>query len=211
MNSKLVQIKKYKIISIIRVKDFSKIKKITKALYDGGIRVLEVTMNTPNALYAIENIRKNHPDMLVGAGTVLDGQTARLAILSGADFLLAPTLDKTTIEVANRYNIPIIPGVFTPTEVIRAKDWGAQVVKIFPVSSVGSQYIKDLKGPLSHIDFIPVGGINLQNSREFIHAGSFALGIGSSLVNQKLLDEDNFIEISNRAKCFVDIVSGLGK
>lgn len=206
MENTLAQIKKEKLISIIRSEDVSQIKKTVKALYDGGIRIIEITMNTPNALHAIESIRLDFPDILVGAGTVLDEQTARLAILSGANFLLAPTLNQATIESANRYNIPIIPGVFTPTEVLQALEWGAPVVKIFPISSVGPQYIKDLKGPLNHIDIIPVGGINLQNSRSFIDAGSFALGIGSSLVNDKLVNDGNFIEITNRAREFVKIV-----
>ncbi|WP_407271341.1 bifunctional 4-hydroxy-2-oxoglutarate aldolase/2-dehydro-3-deoxy-phosphogluconate aldolase [Radiobacillus sp. PE A8.2] len=203
----LKTIKQHSIISIIRTDYSNELVEVADHLYEAGIRVVEVTMNTPGALRGIEQIKEKYEDMEIGAGTVLDAETARLAILSGASFLLAPTLSKKTIEMGNRYHVPVIPGVFTPTEVLTAYELGAQVVKVFPVGSLGPNYIKDLKGPLSHVDMIPVGGVSKENAQEFLKAGSFALGVGSTIVSNQLVKEKNFAEIGKRAKQFVDVVT----
>ena len=207
IDSILQTIEQQKIISIIRTSSDYDLSKTVESLYAGGIRVIEVTMNSPGALQEIEKIKGNFPDVLVGAGTVLDAETARLAILSGASFLLAPTLSKNSIQLANRYNVPLIPGVFTPTEVLQAYEYGAKVVKVFPVGTLGPKYIKELKGPLSQVEMIPVGGVTEQNAKAFIQAGSFALGVGSSLVSDKLVREENYPEIEKRAKQLVAAIS----
>ncbi|MFS0638583.1 bifunctional 4-hydroxy-2-oxoglutarate aldolase/2-dehydro-3-deoxy-phosphogluconate aldolase [Mesobacillus foraminis] len=206
MQTILQKIREEKIISIIRSESISDLVEVVGALYDGGIRLVEITMNTPNALIGIEQIQQKYPEMLVGAGTVLDQETARLAILSGAAFLLAPTLHEESIALANRYNVPLFPGVLTPTEIVKAYESGAQAVKIFPIRSFGSQYIKDIKGPLPHVNMIPVGGVDTDNVTEYLNNGSFAVGIGSSLVNDLLISQKNFSEISRRAKRLVGAV-----
>lgn len=199
------KIKKHKIISIIRINESSQIESIVGSLYKGGIRVVEVTLNTPNAFEAIKKIRKIYPDMIVGAGTVLDEMSAKLAIDSGASFLLAPILDKKTIELANRYNILIVPGVLTPTEALTAYNYGARMIKIFPARSLSPSYISDLKGPLPQLDIMAVGGISLENAEEFLSKGCSSLGIGGSIVNNYDIEKRNFLAIENKAKEFVEI------
>ncbi|MDC3415873.1 bifunctional 4-hydroxy-2-oxoglutarate aldolase/2-dehydro-3-deoxy-phosphogluconate aldolase [Aquibacillus salsiterrae] len=206
MNKVLDAIHQHKIISIIRTDSSRDLVEVAGHLYRAGIRVLEVTMNTPGALKGIEQIKETYSDMWIGAGTVLDSETARLAILAGATFLLAPTLKQETIEMGNRYNVPVIPGVFTPTEVLTAYELGANVVKVFPVGSLGAKYIKELKGPLNQVEMIPVGGVTTETALDFLQAGSFALGVGSAIVSNKLVEEKKFTEIGKRAKQLIDIV-----
>lgn len=208
MRDTIQKIGEKKIIAITRSDSIEQLEQTVEALYAGGIRLVEVTMNTPGALQGIELLNEKFPDMVIGAGTVLDGETARSAILSGAKFILTPTLNSSVIEMANRYQIPIIPGVFTPSEVVRACELGASVVKIFPVGSLGPKYVKELRGPFSHVNMIPVGGVTLDNAREFLEIGSFAIGVGSSLVDKQLIKNKKFDELSKRAEDFVKIIEG---
>lgn len=203
----LDEIKRTKLVAIIRSNSLDGLENTVESLYKGGIRVIEVTMNTPGVLNGIEKMKTFYPDLIVGAGTVLDSESARLAILSGANFLLTPTLKQETIEVANRYNVPIVPGVYTPTEVLTAYEYGAKMVKIFPIRSLGSSYLSDLKGPLPFIQTMVVGGISLENAEEYLRAGASSLGIGSSLVDDKLVQQGNFAEIEKRAARYVEIVN----
>jgi len=207
LNETLQEINKTKLVAIIRSNSSDKLESTVKSLYDGGIRVVEVTMNTPGALNGIERMKALYPDMLIGAGTVLDPETARQSILSGASFILTPTLKRSTVEMANRYNVPIIPGVLTPTEVLTAYEYGAKMVKIFPIRSLGPSYISDLKGPLPYIQTMVVGGISLENAEEYLRAGANSLGIGSSLVDDKLIERGEFKEIEKRAARFVEIAN----
>ena len=209
MHPIVVEIQKEKIVSIIRTESIQDLEEVVTALYEGGIRVVEITLNTPGALKGIEMIRLKFPEMVVGAGTVLDGETARIAILAGASFLLAPMLNEGSILMANRYQVPIIPGVMTPTEIMKAYELGAQIVKVFPMNTLGIQYLKDLRGPLPQVHVMPVGGVNLDNIKEYLDAGSFAVGIGSSLVSNQLIIERNFKEIHSRAKRFVERANGI--
>lgn len=206
MHDILGEMENEKIVSIIRCKSTNDIESVVSALYDGGIRFVEITMNTPNALQAIEIVVRKFPGMQVGAGTVLDAETARLAILSGASFLLAPALHEESMTMANRYNVPLIPGVLTPTEILKAFELGAQVVKVFPIRAFGPQYIKDIKGPMPYVNIMPVGGVDIENAKDYLDHGSFALGIGSTLVNDKLIEQKNFTEIYNRAKKLIEAV-----
>ncbi|WP_130805829.1 bifunctional 4-hydroxy-2-oxoglutarate aldolase/2-dehydro-3-deoxy-phosphogluconate aldolase [Senegalia massiliensis] len=203
------KIKKHKIISIIRINESSQIESIVESLYKGGIRIVEVTLNTPNAFEAIKKIRKIYPDMIVGAGTVLDEMSAKLAIDSGASFLLSPILDKKTIELSNRYNILMVPGVLTPTEALTAYNYGARMIKVFPARSLRPSYISDLKGPLPQLDIMAVGGVSLENSEEFLSKGCCSLGIGGSIVNNYDIEKGNFSEIENKAKKFVEIAKNI--
>lgn len=205
MEHNISMIKKYKIISIIRLHDEYDILPIVESLYKGGIRIVEVTLNTPNALSSIKNIREKHPDMIVGAGTILDETDVKNAVNSGASFLLSPILDKKSIEMANKHNILIVPGIFTPTEALRAYEYGARMIKLFPARSLGASYISDLKGPLSQLDIMAVGGIDLNNAGEFLEKGSCSLGIGSSIVSNSDVENGDFLEIEKKAREFVKL------
>jgi 2-dehydro-3-deoxyphosphogluconate aldolase / (4S)-4-hydroxy-2-oxoglutarate aldolase len=207
LNEVLGEIRKQKIVAIIRGDSTDLIESTVESLYQGGIRLVEITMNTQGALNGIERIKQAFPEMLVGAGTVLDPETARSAIVAGASYILTPTLKASTIEVGNRYNVPVIPGVLTPTEALTAYEAGAKMVKIFPIRSLGPKYISDLHGPLPHLDMMAVGGISLDNASSFIKAGSCALGIGSSLVDNTLVQQGDFTEIEKRARRFVETLN----
>ncbi|MCU9613055.1 bifunctional 4-hydroxy-2-oxoglutarate aldolase/2-dehydro-3-deoxy-phosphogluconate aldolase [Caldibacillus lycopersici] len=203
MEKILQRIKEEKIISIIRSESLQDLDSVVEALYTGGIRLIEITMNTPNALKGIKRIQANYPDMLVGVGTVVNAVDAKQAIQAGAAFLLSPNLDEGALQVATEQQVPFFPGVFTATEIIKACTLGAPAVKIFPIRSVGAQYINDLKGPLPKVKYIPVGGVDLTNIDEFVVCGSFAIGIGSSLVSEALIQQKKFQEIQERAQQFV--------
>jgi 2-dehydro-3-deoxyphosphogluconate aldolase/(4S)-4-hydroxy-2-oxoglutarate aldolase len=205
--STLEEIRRAKLVAIIRSHSTEGLENTVRSLYQGGIRTIEITMNTPGALRGIERVKEMYPDVLIGAGTVLDSETARLAILSGAGFLLTPTLKKDTIETANRYQVPIIPGVMTPTEVLTAYEYGAKMVKIFPIRQLGPKYLTDLQGPLPFVEIMAVGGISLENAASYLQAGACSLGIGSSLVDEKLVQLGDFTEIERRAASFVEIVN----
>jgi 2-dehydro-3-deoxyphosphogluconate aldolase / (4S)-4-hydroxy-2-oxoglutarate aldolase len=207
LNEVLGEIRKQKIVAIIRGDSTDLIESTVESLYQGGIRLVEITMNTQGALNGIERIKQAFPEMLVGAGTVLDPETARSAIVAGASYILTPTLKASTIEMGNRYNVPVIPGVLTPTEALTAYEAGARMVKIFPIRSLGPKYISDLHGPLPHLDMMAVGGISLDNASSFIKAGSCALGIGSSLVDNTLVQQGDFTEIEKRARRFVETLN----
>lgn len=191
------------VISIIRGIVGESAERAIDALVSGGVRCLEITMNTRGALDLIRAARGRHPDIAVGAGTVLSVADARKAIAAGADFVLAPTLSAPVIRYCNRRDALPVPGVFTPTELLDASLAGALLIKVFPAGSVGPGYIKDLLGPLDGMKLLPVGGITLENTADFMKAGAFAVGVGSSLANPRLAEEGNFAEIESRAARFI--------
>lgn len=205
MRKVLEQINKERLVAIIRLENESAIEQVAASLYEGGIRVIEVTMNTPGALKAIRKMSDMYEDMIVGAGTVLDPETAGEAIRHGARFLLAPTLNPETIKLGNRYGTPVIPGVMTPTEALAAYEQGAQIVKVFPVRSLGVGYAKDLHGPLPFLNVMAVGGVSIENVEEYLDSGWNSVGLGSALVDLKLIKEEKFPEIKKRAEQFVEI------
>ncbi|MDT4762779.1 bifunctional 4-hydroxy-2-oxoglutarate aldolase/2-dehydro-3-deoxy-phosphogluconate aldolase [Sphaerochaeta sp. PS] len=194
-----------KVISIIRGIETQASLEVIKALYEGGIRCLEITMNTPGALAMITQARESE-DLFVGAGTVLDMEDARKAIDAGAQFVLAPCLDVKVIAYCLDRDVLPIPGIFTPTELLLAHQSGAELLKVFPAGSVGPQYIKDLLGPFSGMKLLPVGGVSLENTAAFMKAGSFAVGVGSFLANPTLAKAGDFATIRQRAEQFVSLV-----
>ncbi len=195
------------LVSIIRGIYETKITQTVKALLDGGIKVLEITFDTPGAAGMIEKIKKEFGnEITIGAGTVLDPETARTAILSGADFILSPSLNTKVIEICSRYGKLAVPGVLTPTEMVNALEAGAQIIKLFPARIFGPAYIKDIKGPLKQVDIMAVGGISLENAGEFIKSGAMSLGIGSELVNTRLVDNENYDVITRNASLFIEKV-----
>jgi len=190
-----------KVTSIIRGVERDKILNVVEALHSGGIKSVEITLDTKGALGSLEIIKKEYGDrMAVGAGTVLDSESARLAILSGADFILSPTLSAKVIETCNRYSKLAVPGVLTPTEILTAWEAGSQLVKVFPAGALGPGYIKQIKGPLSQVQVMAVGGVDLENASEYIKSGALAVGIGSHLVSKELVENDRFELIKERAE-----------
>ncbi len=189
------------IVAIIRANSANELIDAVAAIYAGGVDVIEVTMTTPNALQVISDVSSTYGDsVLVGAGSVLDAETARAVMLSGAEFIVSPVVKTDVIDICNRYGKIVIPGAFTPTEILMAWEAGADYVKVFPSSGVGASYIKDVKAPLPQIPLVPTGGINVENAVEFIRAGASALGVGSSLVNNQLIEAGKFEFLTERAK-----------
>jgi 2-dehydro-3-deoxyphosphogluconate aldolase/(4S)-4-hydroxy-2-oxoglutarate aldolase len=167
------------------------------------VRAIEVTMTTPGALRVIEEASRRFGDeVLFGAGTVLDAETARAAILAGAAFLVTPTFSRKVIRLCRRYSVPVLPGCYTPTEMLDAWEAGADMIKFFPASNGGPELLKAILAPLPQLEVVPVGGVTLENAAEFIRKGAVALGVGGELVNQKLLDARDFAEITRRALAF---------
>lgn len=195
------------VIAIMRAQSSSQLLDAAKAIMAGGVKVIEVTMTTPGALRVIEDAKKElNSEILFGAGSVLDTESARAALLAGADFIVAPTLDQKVIEICNRYSVPVMPGCYTPTEIITAWQAGADMIKLFPADFGGPGYIKAVLAPLPQVEIVPVGGVNLDTATGFIKNGAVALGVGSSLVNQKLLENSDFKELTRRAQAFIAAV-----
>ena len=158
-------------------------------------------MTTPGALDVVRQATERYgADVLFGAGSVLDPESARAAILAGAQFVVSPTLNLETIEICHRYAIPVVPGAYTPTEILTAWDAGADMVKVFPASVGGPDYLKAIKGPLPQVKLVPVGGVNLDTTADFIRAGADAVGVGGALVSQKLLEAGDFATLTERAR-----------
>ena len=195
------------IVAIIRTDDASELINVVDAIRAGGVDVIEVTMTTPGALAVISEVSKTYGNqVLIGAGSVLDAETARMAILSGAEFIVSPTTKSGVIDLCNRYGKVVMPGAFTPTEILTAWELGADYVKVFPAYVSGPSYIKGVKAPLPQVQIIPTGGIGLDNAAGFIAAGAAALGIGSTLVNDKIISEKRFDELKETSSRLVDVV-----
>jgi len=195
------------VIAIMRAKSSEQLISAADAIKKGGVKVIEITMTTPGALEVISTAKKRYgSEVIFGAGSVLDPETGRAAILAGADFVVAPTLNLELIAMCNRYSIPVAPGCYTPTEALTGWEAGADLIKLFPASFGGPDLVKAILAPLPQIQIIPVGGVNLETAAEFIKKGSAALGVGSSLVSQKLLDAGDLDELTRRAAGFIEQV-----
>jgi 2-dehydro-3-deoxyphosphogluconate aldolase/(4S)-4-hydroxy-2-oxoglutarate aldolase len=196
------------IIPVVRAESAEMAMRAIDAIKEGGVSVLEITMTVPGAIRVIEEVaRRFDGSAIVGAGTVLDAETARACILAGAQFIVSPALDLDTITCCRSYSIAVIPGAMTPTEVVSAWKAGADFVKVFPANALGgASYIKALKAPLPQIELIPTGGVSLETAADFIKAGAAALGIGSDLVDTKALGEGKDKLITERARQFIEIV-----
>jgi len=196
------------IIPVVRAQSAEEAMKAIDAIREGGVSLLEITMTVPGAVGVIEEVSQRYgADALVGAGTVLDGETARACILAGAQFVVSPSLDLETIAVCRRYGVAVMPGALTPTEVVQAWSAGADFVKVFPAGAMGgASYIKALKAPLPQIELVPTGGVSLKTAADFIKAGASALGVGADLVDLKAIREGQQQVITERAREFVRIV-----
>jgi 2-dehydro-3-deoxyphosphogluconate aldolase/(4S)-4-hydroxy-2-oxoglutarate aldolase len=195
------------LVPVLRAESEEQALAIASAIADGGVTVLEITMTVPGAIRVMARLTKERPDILIGAGTVLDAETARMCMLEGAQFVVSPALNLKTIEMCHRYSIPVLPGALTPTEVVTAWQAGADVIKVFPASALGgAKYLKSLKAPLPQVEMIPTGGVSLATAKEFLEAGSFALGVGADLVDTKAMAEKKPEKITESAKKYLEIV-----
>jgi 2-dehydro-3-deoxyphosphogluconate aldolase / (4S)-4-hydroxy-2-oxoglutarate aldolase len=202
-------IKDIGIVPVVRTNSADSAVKAVDAIYRGGIRAAEITMTVPGAIRALEKVADAFGDKLVlGAGTVLDPETARACMLAGAEFFVTPSLRPSTIEMARRYSKVIMPGALTPTEVLTAWEAGADIVKIFPAGNVGgAKYIKALKGPFPQIEMIPTGGVNLETAGDFLKAGACAVAVGGELVDAKSIREDRYDLIEAKAKQYLEAIA----
>ena len=199
----------HKVVAIVRGANPRDLLRIAQALHAGGVRAMEVTLNSPGALASIEEIAGAMPDdFLVGAGTVLDPESARAALLAGAKFIISPTLNKQTIRMTKRYGAVSIPGAYTATEILKAYEYGGDIIKVFPASGVGPGYFKDIAGPLPFIPLMPTGGVSLDNIKGFAAAGAKAFGLGSSLVDTSQPATEEYLkQLTEQARQFVAAVA----
>ncbi|MCT8137117.1 bifunctional 4-hydroxy-2-oxoglutarate aldolase/2-dehydro-3-deoxy-phosphogluconate aldolase [Anaerobacillus sp. CMMVII] len=204
----IYQIKDSGIVAVIRGANKDNIIPIAKALSKGGVTALELTVETPKILSLVEMVADElKEEAIVGVGTVLDPETARAAIMSGAKFVFSPVVNVETIKMTKRYGVLSVPGALTPTEILTAYEHGADIIKVFPANVVGPGYFKDVRGPLPHIPMMPTGGIDVSNVGAYIKAGAIAAGVGSTLVNTKaVIDEAYCTELTERARKFVNEV-----
>jgi len=198
------------VVAVLRIPDPAQVIPVFDALKDGGVKCIEITMSTPNAIEVIAELAKTLPeDISLGVGTVLDPETARAAILAGAEFVVAPTTNFDVIRMCQRYDKVVMPGAFTPTEILAAWEAGADVVKVFPGSIGGPGYLKAIKGPLPQIALLPTGGVSVENAAEFIEAGAVAVGIGGKLIDKKAMAQGKFEIIREKARKLVTSIAAV--
>jgi len=195
------------LVPVLRAESETQALSLADAIAAGGVTVLEVTMTVPGAIRVMRRLAEARPEILIGAGTVLDPETARMCILEGAQFVVSPALNVKTIEMCHRYGVAVLPGALTPTEIVTAWEAGADVVKIFPASALGgAKYLKSVKAPLPQVEMIPTGGVSQATAAEFLEAGAFALGVGADLVNLKAISEGHPEVITDSARKYLAIV-----
>jgi 2-dehydro-3-deoxyphosphogluconate aldolase / (4S)-4-hydroxy-2-oxoglutarate aldolase len=195
------------IVAVVRSHDSDQLVEVTRALADGGVTVVEITMTVPHALDVLRQVHKALGDrILLGAGTVLDPETARAVLLAGAAYIVAPTVNVEVIRLCQRYDKLVMPGAFTPTEILTAWEAGADIVKVFPADVVGPAFFKAVRGPLPQIRLMPTGGVDLTTAAAFLQAGACCLGVGGQLVEPKAVAERNFGRIRDLARQYVSIV-----
>jgi 2-dehydro-3-deoxyphosphogluconate aldolase/(4S)-4-hydroxy-2-oxoglutarate aldolase len=195
------------IVAVLRAPTGEALADVAEALLAGGVEAIEVTFTVPMAHRVLEHVAQQLGDRIVlGAGTVLDSETARIALLAGAEFIVAPTLNLDVIRLCRRYDKAVMPGALSPTEVLTAWEAGADVVKVFPSDITGPGYLKALRGPLPQVRLMPTGGVNLQTAADFLRAGACALGIGGALVEPKAIANRDLARIESLARQYVEIV-----
>ena len=196
------------LIPVIRVASAQEAVDVADAIKEGGVSFIEITMSVPGAIDVIKELAQKFKDeIIMGAGTVLDPETGRAALLAGVQFIVSPTLNLDLIHLAHRYSAVVIPGAATPTEILTAWNEGADMVKVFPAAQLGGpEYLKAIRGPLPQILLVPTGGVNLQNAGAFIKAGAAALGVGGELVDKKAVKEKKFNIITENTRAFLKAV-----
>lgn len=197
----LENMEKHKIVAIVRLDDLSTAQHITEALVEGGIRAIEFTLTNPDAVATIAAMRKSvDATVAIGAGSVIASDQVRAVADAGAQFVVSPVSKCEVIAACAEHGLPAMPGAFTPTEIQQAWEWGASVVKVFPANHLGLRYIKDVKAPLPHLRLMPTGGVNADNIREFLDLGAFAVGVGSSLINNDAVSDRDWKRLRENAE-----------
>ena len=204
--SLLDQLLATKIIAIIRLSSSAYVFEFAKALQKGGIRAVEISMGTPNALEEINKLSQIE-GVIPGVGSVIDAKTAQSAIEAGAQFVVTPVSKPEVIRMAHQYDKPILSGAMTPSEILQAYEWGADVVKLFPAANFGLSYFKALKAPMPHLPIMPTGGVTIENAAEWLENGAVCLGVGSSLINKKLIADKDFSGITAIARAMTDAIN----
>jgi 2-dehydro-3-deoxyphosphogluconate aldolase/(4S)-4-hydroxy-2-oxoglutarate aldolase len=205
-NSLLTLLEKEKIVAIIRGIPKGSGEETAKALAAGGVSFLEITLNTDGALNMIDELKGKFGDrMRIGAGTVLNLEMAKEAVKAGAEYLISPNLDEAVLTYGLEQGVEVWPGTMTPTEIVRAYHLGATAVKVFPIGSLGMKYIRDIRGPLNHIPMMVTGGVNLDNLKEVLRYGAFAVGLGGNLVNNILIQKGDFEQITKLAAAYTNL------
>ncbi|MFQ5603011.1 MAG: bifunctional 4-hydroxy-2-oxoglutarate aldolase/2-dehydro-3-deoxy-phosphogluconate aldolase [bacterium] len=188
-------------VAVIRMSDSEKLMRVAEAIHAGGISALEITMTTPNALEAIEELARAMGEIvLVGVGSVLNADTARQAIDAGAQFVVSPIFKPAIIQAAHAQEVPALPGAFSPTEIQLAHEAGADIVKVFPADVLGMAFFKAVKAPLPHLKLMPTGGVSLTNAGDWLRAGACAVGVGSALLDKQAIQEENYSLLTENAK-----------
>lgn len=201
----LDQILKAKVVAVLRVKEADKLKKIIDALYKGGITAAEITMTVPNAIQLIEKMSEElDKNIVLGVGSVLNKSVAEDAIKAGAKYVVSPVLKKEIIETAHKFDAPVMPGCFTPTEIQTAYEYGADIIKVFPADIVGMAFFKAVLAPLPHLKLMPTGGVSLTNAGDWLKAGACAVGVGSALLDKKAIEDENYSVLTQNAKIIIE-------
>jgi 2-dehydro-3-deoxyphosphogluconate aldolase/(4S)-4-hydroxy-2-oxoglutarate aldolase len=191
------------LVAVVRGADADRVVNVVDALVEGGVRTVELTADSENAMGMLRDVSSTlSDDVSLGVGTVLDAETARHALLAGAEFVVTPSFDPEVVTVANRYGVPVAPGVFTPTEAVRAYEAGADLLKLFPASTGGPGHLKAVKGPLGHIPIVPTGGVSLDNVTDFIEAGALGVGVGGSLIDSEAVENGQYEVLTENARAF---------
>ena len=207
-NRTISLIEEYKVIAIIRMTESARVKKVVEAIRAGGVYGIEITMSVPHAAEIIESLQPdNDGSVIIGAGTVTDSKTASRVIDAGAQYVVCPILDKEIIKTCQDRGILCIPGCYSPTEIHTARKAGADLIKLFPATSLGPNFIKDIRGPFPELKLIPTGGVTVENAGSWIAAGAAAVGIGSDLLKKEAIQNEQFDLLTERAKLFVGYVN----
>ena len=200
-----------KVVAVLRVKEEDKLQNVIEAIYSGGISVAEITMTVPNAIQLISKMNSIlDKNIIIGVGSVLDSKTAEDAIKAGARYVVSPVFKKEVIETAHMFEVPVMPGCFTPTEIQTAFEAGADIVKVFPADIVGMAFFKAVLAPLPHLKLMPTGGVSLTNAGDWLKAGACAVGIGSSLLDKNAIQENNFSKLTENAKLIMKSIADAG-
>ncbi len=204
----LQEILKRKAVAVLRVKEENKLQSVIEAIYAGGISVAEITMTVPNAIHLIEKMcEKLDKNIIIGVGSVLNSKTAEDAIKAGAKYVVSPVFKKEIIETAHRFDVPVMPGCFTPTEIQTAFEAGADVIKVFPADVVGMEFFRAILAPMPHLKLMPTGGVSLANAGDWIKAGACAVGIGSALLDKNAIQESNYLKLTENAKIIMNSIA----
>jgi 2-dehydro-3-deoxyphosphogluconate aldolase / (4S)-4-hydroxy-2-oxoglutarate aldolase len=200
----VAEVERAGIVAVIRIKEPEKLRAVVDAISEGGIRALEITMTVPGAVELIRQLAPTLPSgFIFGAGTVVDAETAHRVVDAGAQFIVSPVFRRAVIEACQARDVASMPGCFTPTEILDAWDAGADVVKVFPATTLGPGYLKDIHGPLPHVKLMPTGGVTLDNAGDWIRAGAVAVGVGTSLLDAKAIAASDFKQLRANAERIV--------